>query len=133
MKIFFDGGYSPAGMEYALVAGGRTYMRRDLGEGSSMAAEWLALIAALTLANDLALPEAPMGGEPPSPLALPPGCAFHPRCAFAEDRCRTGPPPSLRRADDHGWACILEPGTLAAPARTISPLPAPQPEHEVPA
>ncbi|MBB3996301.1 ABC transporter ATP-binding protein [Aureimonas pseudogalii] len=91
-----------------------------------------ALIAAIPeIDPDLALPEAPMGGEPPSPLALPPGCAFHPRCAFAEDRCREGPPPSLRRADDHGWACILEPGTLAAPARNVSPLPASQPEHEV--
>jgi oligopeptide/dipeptide ABC transporter ATP-binding protein len=27
-------------------------------------------------------------GEPPSPVKVPSGCAFHPRCPFAEDRCR---------------------------------------------
>ena len=27
-------------------------------------------------------------GEIPSPLSPPPGCAFHPRCPFANDRCR---------------------------------------------
>jgi oligopeptide/dipeptide ABC transporter ATP-binding protein len=27
-------------------------------------------------------------GEPPNPAQAPAGCAFHPRCAFAEERCR---------------------------------------------
>ncbi|MBB3950101.1 peptide/nickel transport system ATP-binding protein [Aureimonas jatrophae] len=77
-----------------------------------------ALIASIPeIDPDIALPLAPMGGEPPSPLAPPPGCPFHPRCPYAEDRCRTGPAPALRRVDDHGWACILEPGTLPAPVR----------------
>jgi peptide/nickel transport system ATP-binding protein len=31
-------------------------------------------------------------GEPPSPLAPPPGCHFHPRCALASARCRTEKP-----------------------------------------
>ena len=31
---------------------------------------------------------APLAGEVPSPIAPPPGCAFHPRCPFANDRCR---------------------------------------------
>jgi peptide/nickel transport system ATP-binding protein len=31
-------------------------------------------------------------GELPSPLAPPPGCAFHPRCPFANARCRTEVP-----------------------------------------
>ena len=31
-------------------------------------------------------------GELPSPLAPPPGCAFHPRCPFANERCRTEVP-----------------------------------------
>ena len=32
-------------------------------------------------------------GEPPSPIAPPPGCAFHPRCPLAIDRCRSEKPP----------------------------------------
>ena len=35
---------------------------------------------------------APLAGEVPSPIAPPPGCAFHPRCPFANDRCRTERP-----------------------------------------
>jgi oligopeptide/dipeptide ABC transporter ATP-binding protein len=33
-------------------------------------------------------------GDPPSPLAPPPGCPFHPRCPHPtkDDRCRTEPP-----------------------------------------
>jgi oligopeptide/dipeptide ABC transporter ATP-binding protein len=31
-------------------------------------------------------------GEPPSPLHPPEGCAFHPRCPFAEPRCRRETP-----------------------------------------
>lgn len=34
----------------------------------------------------------PMSGEVPSPIAPPPGCAFHPRCGLAIDRCRAEPP-----------------------------------------
>jgi len=85
-----------------------------------------ALIASIPeIDPDVALPLAPMGGEPPSPLDPPPGCTFHPRCAFAEDRCRSGPPPPLRRADDQGWACILEPGTLGGTRPDLSSSPSP--------
>jgi peptide/nickel transport system ATP-binding protein len=34
----------------------------------------------------------PVGGEPPSPIAPPPGCAFHPRCPLANERCRVEKP-----------------------------------------
>ena len=33
-------------------------------------------------------PEAEIAGEIPSPIDPPPGCAFHPRCPLAFDRCR---------------------------------------------
>ncbi|QES49989.1 methionine ABC transporter ATP-binding protein [Streptomyces venezuelae] len=32
-------------------------------------------------------------GLPPNLLAIPPGCAFNPRCPMARDRCRTDLPP----------------------------------------
>jgi ribonuclease HI len=55
LKIFFDGGCrpNPGAMEIAIVAGGRTYIRRDLGYGTSEDAEWLALIEALLVAQAL--------------------------------------------------------------------------------
>jgi peptide/nickel transport system ATP-binding protein len=34
----------------------------------------------------------PVAGEVPNPLAPPAGCAFHPRCPHANDRCRAERP-----------------------------------------
>jgi peptide/nickel transport system ATP-binding protein len=34
----------------------------------------------------------PVGGEVPSPIDPPPGCAFHPRCPLANARCRAERP-----------------------------------------
>jgi peptide/nickel transport system ATP-binding protein len=34
----------------------------------------------------------PVGGDVPSPIAPPPGCAFHPRCPLANARCREEAP-----------------------------------------
>lgn len=38
-------------------------------------------------------------GEIPDPMAPPPGCAFHPRCPFANERCRTQVPLMVRAVD----------------------------------
>lgn len=59
MKIFFDGGCrpNPGAIEVAVVAARRTTILRDLGEGTSADAEWLALIHALTIARSLATPD----------------------------------------------------------------------------
>ena len=48
----------------------------------------------------------PLGGDVPSPMAIPPGCRFHTRCAFAEARCRTEEP-ALRPLGDSQVACHL--------------------------
>ncbi len=46
-------------------------------------------------------------GLPPRLRDLPPGCAFHPRCPFAFDRCRTDTP-AFREARPDSWvACHL--------------------------
>jgi peptide/nickel transport system ATP-binding protein len=45
-------------------------------------------------------------GSPPNLLAVPEGCAFHPRCAFAEGRCRTAVPALRELAPNHRAACI---------------------------
>ncbi|MEW5743677.1 MAG: ABC transporter ATP-binding protein [Myxococcota bacterium] len=44
-------------------------------------------------------------GEPPSPSRWPTGCAFHPRCAVAVDRCRTERP-ALPNGE-HRAACFV--------------------------
>ncbi|HEX6793895.1 MAG TPA: oligopeptide/dipeptide ABC transporter ATP-binding protein [Casimicrobiaceae bacterium] len=40
----------------------------------------------------------PVAGEVPNPLSPPPGCTFHPRCPYANDRCRTEVPVLQRGA-----------------------------------
>jgi oligopeptide/dipeptide ABC transporter ATP-binding protein len=47
-------------------------------------------------------------GELPSPLAIPPGCPFHPRCPFVMDRCRVERPLLRERGTGHIAACHLE-------------------------
>jgi oligopeptide/dipeptide ABC transporter ATP-binding protein len=44
-------------------------------------------------------------GEPPSPIAPPAGCRFHPRCPHATDICRTVEPPLAEYAGGHLAAC----------------------------
>ena len=43
-------------------------------------------------------------GEPPSPMAPPPGCPFNPRCPLAFDRCRKEKPP-LEAKQGRAVAC----------------------------
>jgi oligopeptide/dipeptide ABC transporter ATP-binding protein len=45
-------------------------------------------------------------GEIPSPMNPPAGCAFHPRCPLATDRCRIEMP-ALRQIDGRAIACHL--------------------------
>jgi oligopeptide/dipeptide ABC transporter ATP-binding protein len=46
-------------------------------------------------------------GELPSPLAIPSGCPFHPRCPIAIDRCRVEVPQLRELAPGHIAACHL--------------------------
>ena len=49
-------------------------------------------------------------GEVPSPVDLPPGCAFHTRCPIAEDLCRRETPPLRPVGASHQVACHLRGG-----------------------
>ncbi|MFB9984673.1 ABC transporter ATP-binding protein [Mesorhizobium kowhaii] len=49
--------------------------------------------------------EAPVEGEVPSPINPPSGCAFHPRCPLAVERCRIEAPPLVPMTDGRVVAC----------------------------
>jgi ribonuclease HI len=65
IKVFFDGGCrpNPGSMEIAVVVFGRTFIRCDLGYGTSEDAEWLALIEALRIAQTLGTPDFVLMGD----------------------------------------------------------------------
>jgi peptide/nickel transport system ATP-binding protein len=48
-----------------------------------------------------------LAGEPPSPIAPPSGCRFHPRCPFAQPECRAAPPAEREVEPGHFVSCIL--------------------------
>ncbi|HEX2252492.1 MAG TPA: ABC transporter ATP-binding protein [Thermoanaerobaculia bacterium] len=58
-------------------------------------------------------------GDPPSPLAPPPGCPFHPRCPIARERCAAEAPPLAEVAPGHRVACWF-PGEAAAEGGTFT-------------
>ena len=71
----------------------------------------IALLSAIPVANprrERARQRVRIAGDPPDPAHLPSGCAFHPRCWMAVDRCRIERP-KLRPAGAPGQqaACHL--------------------------
>ena len=70
-------------------------------------------------------------GSPPDLRAIPPGCAFHPRCAYAFESCSRMLPPLLApdpQAPEQRAACLLydrsaNPPELPAALRPSMPLP----------
>ncbi|MDX8529048.1 dipeptide ABC transporter ATP-binding protein [Mesorhizobium sp. MSK_1335] len=57
-------------------------------------------------------------GEVPSPVKPPSGCAFHPRCPLALERCRVEVPPLVPMGDGRVVACHVR-----APARVLGSAP----------
>lgn len=49
-------------------------------------------------------------GEIPSPVNLPPGCSFHPRCHRAQGVCREKEPEMVEVEKDHFVRCLLYAG-----------------------
>ncbi|WP_210255159.1 ABC transporter ATP-binding protein [Ancylobacter pratisalsi] len=58
-----------------------------------------------------------LSGEVPSPLAPPPGCAFHPRCPLANERCAIERPQPVRAGAAWVSCHAVEEGRLPSPAR----------------
>jgi peptide/nickel transport system ATP-binding protein len=56
----------------------------------------------------------PIPGSPPSPIQLPPGCPFRPRCDYAMDRCAVEEPDLMPVVGGvgHRSACWLPPGIV---------------------
>jgi oligopeptide/dipeptide ABC transporter ATP-binding protein len=83
----------------------------------------VALIAAVPEPDPaIASRHVPVEGELPSALAPPPGCAFHPRCPAAQDRCRRELPAFIESTPGHFVRCHF-PGavTVAERASTRAP------------
>ena len=51
----------------------------------------------------------PIAGTPPAPAARPPGCAFAPRCEFAEQACAVEVPALALLGEGHACACPVDP------------------------
>jgi oligopeptide transport system ATP-binding protein len=51
---------------------------------------------------------ASIGGTPPNPAALPPGCAFAPRCIYRMPVCESVAPPLVETEPGHWKACHHE-------------------------
>ncbi len=67
-----------------------------------------ALIAAVPVPDPrFKIGEIPIKGEIPSPVNLPPGCRFHPRCPFATEKCRREEPAMVEVEPGHKVACHL--------------------------
>jgi peptide/nickel transport system ATP-binding protein len=65
------------------------------------------LLSAAPDPNRAETPKLAGRGSPPSLLAPPSGCRFHPRCPYAMDICRRQVPPSFPIASGHIAACWL--------------------------
>jgi peptide/nickel transport system ATP-binding protein/oligopeptide transport system ATP-binding protein len=59
-----------------------------------------------------------LSGDVPSPMNPPPGCHFHTRCPYAEDRCRVDEPP-LQEVRPGQWAACH----LRQPTATVLAVP----------
>ncbi|MBA3364106.1 MAG: ABC transporter ATP-binding protein [Actinobacteria bacterium] len=54
-----------------------------------------------------------LGGDPPDPQRIPPGCPFHPRCPDAFEACPSTVPWLFEAGADRRAACLLVEGALA--------------------
>jgi oligopeptide transport system ATP-binding protein len=73
------------------------------------------LLDALPHPEAAATPLIAIQGAPPTPRHIPPGCAFHPRCAYAQPSCTEAIPP-LVPVNGRALACPVDPLRAGAPS-----------------
>ncbi len=64
-----------------------------------------ALFSAIAIGAEQKTKKLVARGEPPSPIAPPPGCKFHPRCLYAEPQCKVDCPALKEVKSGHLVAC----------------------------
>jgi peptide/nickel transport system ATP-binding protein len=64
-----------------------------------------ALVSAVPNPRARGRPRVLLTGDPPSPLAVPTGCAFHPRCLLAVEKCRVERPALMPHDEVRMVAC----------------------------
>ena len=74
----------------------------------------MALLSAVPEVGGARREPAPIEGEPPSAVHIPPGCRFHPRCPWKVERCLTQSPQLDELLPGHFAACHVAEDRLAA-------------------
>jgi len=65
----------------------------------------LGLLHSMPQAQKRGEPLQPIFGSPPNLAYVPPGCAFHPRCQYAQEACREVAPTILKVSPGHFVEC----------------------------
>ncbi len=100
--------------DVAVMYAGRVVERgtvRDIFYRPQMPYTWGLLSSLPRLTDDRTARLAPIPGQPPSLINLPPGCVFQPRCEYwqnvPDDRCKKERPTLDEVADGHAIRCFL--------------------------
>lgn len=103
--------------DVAVMYGGRVVERgdvRDVFYRPQMPYTWGLLSSLPRLDAEQPVRMRPIPGQPPSPIALPEGCVFRPRCGYhqfvTDHLCETERPPLEDVAPGHAIRCHLEAG-----------------------
>ena len=107
--------------QICVLYGGRVgeYGPTDLVLGSPRHPYTKGLMQSLPGASAAGEAMVPIQGAPPSLDAMPRGCAFHPRCEWAKETCRTIVPTLRTLEDGRRLGCDIDP--FAAPEPTDDP------------
>ncbi len=107
--------------QICVLYGGRVgeYGPTDLVLGSPRHPYTKGLMQSLPGASAAGEAMVPIQGAPPSLDAMPRGCAFHPRCEWAKETCRTVVPTLRTLEDGRRLGCDIDP--FAAPEPTDNP------------